>query len=140
MVDAIEAMVLLTALVFGAIAFFSFVLTPLLFARRPAEEVGDILRPVFPVYYGVNGLLAAGAAGIGYQWAPFSAGLLAVVAAGAAYQGLFLHWMAARAKENRDVDSRQARRFRRLHWQSLLINLLMWLLAGWVLVRLAAEL
>lgn len=57
----------LTALVFGAMLFFSFVVAPMVFVKVPEADAGRFVRAVFPIYYAIGagfalvaGLLALG--------------------------------------------------------------------------------
>lgn len=52
------AALLSSALLLGAMCFFSLVTAPLVFAKLPAETAGKFIRQVFPWYYGVGTVLA----------------------------------------------------------------------------------
>jgi hypothetical protein len=54
---------LLAAVVFGAMAFFSFVVAPLVFVKVPEADAGRFVRSLFPVYYAVGGI-GTGLAGL----------------------------------------------------------------------------
>ena len=54
--------VLLAAASLGAMLFFSVVVAPTVFKALPADYAGTFLRALFPVYFLLNGLVAAVAA------------------------------------------------------------------------------
>lgn len=117
--------VLCQAFIFGAIAFFSAIVAPLVFSALPAETAGGFIRRIFPRYY--LSLVIAGLVG-GLAALPFDGwvalGLL-VIAAGAIYARQILMPAANRARdeEKRGVPG-AVRKFRRLHRLSVVINLL----------------
>ena len=70
----------LNALMMGAMAFFAFVLAPVVFKALGREDAPRLLTPLFPIYYRVMAPLAAGAAlAVFYRW---ESKLLWVVCAG----------------------------------------------------------
>ena len=59
----------LNALMMGAMAFFAFVLAPVVFKALEREDAPRLLTPLFPIYYRVMAPLAAGAAlAVFYRW------------------------------------------------------------------------
>ncbi len=127
---------LLTALIFGAIGFVGMILTPMLIWRFPDGEAAEVLQPVLPVFYGVNGGLALLGAIISYGRMPLAAGVLGIIVLGYLYQILWLHWRIRKAWVSRDIDRTQIVTSRTLVAQSLVLNLVQWLLSGWVIVGL----
>ena len=111
----------LVALALGGMAFFSFVVAPVAFARLPKAEAGAFIRAMFKVYYplmaGLAGLAAAAA------WRFWPSLILAVVA------GLFA-WLTLdlmpRMNRLRDAeiagDAAAGHSFERLHRESVIIN------------------
>lgn len=129
---------LLTALIFGAIGFLGLILTPMLIWRFPDGEAAEVLQPVLPVFYGVNGVLALLGAVVSYGRMPLAAGILGILVLGYLYQILWLHWRIRKSWIGRELDRSQIGISRALVVQSLVINLVQWLLAGWVIVGLSA--
>ena len=127
----------LTALLLGGMAFHSFVMTPLVFAKMEREAAGAFLRESFAIYYKVMAgvsILAALA-----LWQRPEGAALAAVAVLFAGLIVFLLPAAARTREGRDAGvPRAIRTFKALHRLSVLINLLQIIVAAMVLVRLAA--
>ena len=103
------------ALTFGGMTFFSAVLTPLVFTKLPLKVAGPFIRQVFPWYYlsmGVTVLVALAALLLAAGGKPtWEVALAALVLAGFGIAG---HYAAAR-------------RFRRLHLVSVVINAFQWL-------------
>ncbi len=133
------ATLLATAAMFGGMAFFAAVYTPVIFRTLDKAEAGKLIRAIFPVYY-----LAMGATGVAAALLAFfaahreEAGILAIVA-------LFFIFMRKfalpridylRDARDRGVAGAEAH-FRSLHRTSVLVNLLQMLGLGWVLVALA---
>jgi len=73
---------------------------------------------------------------ISYGRMPLVAGILGVIVLGYLYQILWLHWRIRKAWISRDIDRTQIMTSRTLVAQSLVLNLVQWLLSGWVIVGL----
>jgi hypothetical protein len=111
-----------TALLMGAMVFFSGVVAPLVFAKLPAATAGRFIRQLFPFYYGIGAALA----------------LLAALAAGLRVPGLILGvvgcaflfallWLMPAINRNRDKgmagDEAALAAFDGLHRASVALNL-----------------
>jgi hypothetical protein len=116
---------LATATLFGGMALYSFGFAPLVFRALPIEQAGRVIRVAFPHYYLFVIAVAALASGLLLGAAmPLAAAVMAVVA----LVGLFArHSLMPRielARAGRAAgDAAAARRFRRLHGVSVLLNL-----------------
>ena len=111
------------ALTFGAMAFFSFCVAPLVFIKLDADNASKLIRAIFPWYYLV--VIAAGGLGalIFLTIAPRVAIGLAIAALGAfiARQGLMPRINGARDQANAGDEEAKAR-FDSLHRTSTRIN------------------
>jgi hypothetical protein len=115
---------LVIALVLGGMAFFSFVFSPLVFFRLPAETAGPFMRAVFPWYFLAVAVLFAVAAVL--LWARPG---LAVLMAAMAVLGLGNRQvMMPRLDRMRDRflagEEGAEKRFDRLHRASVGIGLM----------------
>lgn len=128
------------ALLLGAMAFFSFIVAPVVFATLARPEAARLMRALFPVYYlVVIGLGAVAALTLAIADHPLEGGVMAFVAAAAALlrQGLLPRLESLRpAKEAGEAVA--ARAFARLHRASMIVNLLQMLAAAAVLAGLLA--
>lgn len=112
---------LATALVFGGMAIFSFVVAPVAFKALGKDQASVLMREAFPVYYrvmAVASVVAAGCfavAGRQEEWA------LAVVAL--AFVGLLYVLLPALEEARATGDVKGERRFARLHRLSVAVNL-----------------
>ena len=126
------------ATLFGAMAFFSFVMAPLIFVKLDPAAAGRFVRGIFPWYYLVVGLLAVLALGALAMVRPLEAGIMALVALGAV---LSRQVLMPRINRHRDAmlagDAGAERPFDRLHRLSVLINAGQLLLAVSVMARMA---
>lgn len=122
---------LLAALLFGGMAFFSFGFAPVLFRQLPMAQVRPLLRGTFPYYYLAVIALAALAAVVAAFASPLAGGLLALVCVSTIYarEGLM---PAINAATDRDDQ----RAFGRLHGLSVAIQLVQLGLAGWAVALL----
>ena len=127
------------ATLFGSMAFFSFVVAPLVFVNLDVTSAGRFLRGLFPWYYLVIGLLSLLALGALAALRPLEAITLGLIALGAAVSRQVL---MPRINRNRDhMLEGQAgadRAFNRLHRLSVWINAAQLVAAFVVLLRLAA--
>ena len=127
------------ATLFGSMAFFSFVVAPLVFVKLDGASAGRFLRGIFPWYFLVVGLLSLLALASLAALRPLEAFALGLVALGAVVsrQGLM-----PRINRHRDRmlegDLEAETRFNRLHRLSVWINGAQLLAAFVVLLRLAA--
>ncbi|MEX2641814.1 MAG: DUF4149 domain-containing protein [Acetobacterales bacterium] len=133
------AALLAIAAMFGGMAFFAAVYTPMIFRTLEKEDAAKLLRATFPVYY-----LAMGATGVAAALLALfadrreEAGIVAIVA-------LFFIFMRKfalpRIEYLRDAKVRgiagAEKHFRSLHRTSMAVNLLQMLGLGWVLVAMA---
>ena len=127
---------LVTAFVFGGMAFFSFVVAPLVFRRLAKETAAGFMRAAFPLYYavmaGASALAALAAAFVG----PIEAAIMGVAATVfVALRQLLLPALNAQ-RERGDAASDAA--FRRLHGLSMVVNLVQLAAVAVALTRLAA--
>lgn len=115
----------------GGMLFFALVVAPTVFRALPAEQAGGFLRALFPRYY-LWGLVTAILATLTALFA--DAGGMVVVACGIVTV-LFVfarqHLLPAinRARDARLDGGDGARRFRRLHGLSVVINLIQLLIS-----------
>jgi len=123
---------LLTAVLFGGMVFYSFGFAPVLFAQLPMEQARPLLRGTFPYYYLAVIGTAAAAALAAYFVSPLAAGLLA---------GILLTTVYARQilmpQINAATDRDDRRAFHRLHTVSVVIQLIQIALAGWAVALIA---
>lgn len=123
--------VLLTALLFGGMALYSFGFAAFLFAVLPAETAGLALRQAFPLFYLFVFITAVLASAFLWPHDPLAGALMALVA---------ITTVPARQTLmpaiNRATDSGQRRHFKWLHGLSVVITLAHIAAAGFALVRL----
>lgn len=131
---------MLSAGLLGAMLFFAGIVAPSVFRFLESETAGRFLRGLFPRYYlfGLAVSILALALAL-HAFAFLSAGVLAAVAAGFAIArfGLVPRIDAARDGE-RAGDQDSAKRFKRLHRVSVLINLVQMLALAALLGRVLA--
>lgn len=130
------AALLLTALLFGGMALYSFGFAPLVFSQLPPDSAGRVLRGAFPWYYlFVLGTAALAALAL-VALDPLSAALMAAVAGlgAVARQALMPAINAARdAQLAGDVAAKA--RFGALHGLSVALNFVQLAAVVWVLAR-----
>lgn len=127
--------IVLVAVLFGSMVFFAGVMAPLTHRKLPPEVAGAFLREVFPVYYLVLIVTALLGAAAAYKPNPIAAGALVVVALGFLYARLFLLPRINRLRDSGEADETGA--FRRLHHQSVVINMVQMVAALVILLALA---
>ena len=124
---------LMTALLFGGMTFYSFGFAPVLFRQLPMEQVRPLLRGTFPYYY-----LAVIGLGVIAAAASFAVDRLA----GVLLAGIVLSTIYARQvlmhQINAATDRADRRAFSILHGLSVAIQLAQIGVAVWVLLRLSA--
>jgi hypothetical protein len=122
-----------TALLFGGMVFFAFIVAPNVFRALEARHAGAFLRRLFPVFYVFSAGMAAAAAIALAPLAWEAALVMALVASGFVFsrQGLMDAELAG------DASARQP--FARLHRLSVVINLAQMVLVALVLVGFAVR-
>ncbi len=109
----------------GAVLYYSFAATPVLFRRLGREEAGRIVSLLFPGYYGFGWLTGAAAllalAALGWPL-PRSA-LAAGALATALVQGTVVRRWVIRLRDSRGTGPEAERRFAAAHGVSVLLNL-----------------
>ena len=114
-----------TALLLGTMTFFSFVLTPLVFARLEAAVAAGFVRGLFPVYYLI--ILVGGAVaalGLGLAARPVPAAIMGLVAAFAALtRQLLIPRLDALRAAKEAGEQTAVRQFAALHRFSVIINM-----------------
>lgn len=126
---------LIVAFLFGAMLFFSAVVTPTLFRRLSREKAAEALRRLFPAYYLVLGCAAAIAAilyAVDSSPASLNANLLAAVAAGFFIARFVL---LPRIEASRPAPGTRSAEFVRLHRLSVLLNGVQLLIVLYVLIN-----
>lgn len=121
---------LTTSLLFGGMALYSFGFAAFLFTALPADVAGQTIRRAFPQFYLFVIGTATVAAALAWSVDPFSAMVLAIIAASTIPTRQLL--MPA---INTATDTGAKARFKWLHGASVLITLLHIGLSGWVLAR-----
>jgi hypothetical protein len=114
-----------TAILLGAMLFFSFAMTPVIFARLEPEQASRTVRALFPVYYLVIIMCGAvGALTLAVDEHPVPSSLLAIVAGFAVLTRQFVipRLDALRAAKTAG-DAAAVRQFKRLHGLSVAVNL-----------------
>lgn len=117
--------------------FFSFVLAPLIFVKLPAEQAGRLIRAVFPRYYAVLGGVASVAAVAAlYSDTPGALVMLLVVFGFGFSRFILVPAINAARDRELDGDKGAAKKFKKLHRVSVMINMGQILLLGYVSSRL----
>jgi hypothetical protein len=127
--------IVLVAVLFGSMVFFAGVMAPLTHRKLPPEVAGAFLREVFPVYYVVMIVVSLLGAAAAYKPNPIAAGALVLVAIGFVYARLFLLPRLNRIRDQPETAVEGA--FRRLHRQSVIINVTQMVAALVILLALA---
>ena len=128
------------ALTFGGMTFFSAVVTPLVFAKLPMKFAGPFIRQVFPWYYLTMGAailiaLTALITGTGGS-ATWEVAVATLVLAGFAFARQVLMPLINQARDaEMSGEFGAARRFRRLHLVSVVINGFQWVAVLAVLIQ-----
>ena len=133
--------VLAAGLVVGGMAVFTFVVAPGIFRHLDKARAAGLMAELLPHYYLAMAAAAIGAGGL--LTARRDHGLEVACMAGVAFgfvaarRGLLPRLAEARASADNGNERGQAA-FRRLHGMSMILNLAQLLVAGFVLLRLAA--
>lgn len=122
--------ILVTALLFGGMALYSFGFAPFLFKALPAPSAGATLRLAFPWFYVFVVATAAAAALLWWSHDVMAASVMAAVA----LTTLPLRQLLMPAI-NRATDSADRWRFKWLHGMSVLVTLSHIVVTGWILAR-----
>ena len=126
------AALLLTAVLFGGMTFFSFGFASVLFAQLPEAQARPLLRGTFPHYYlAVIALAAVSTLAAAFVSVP-AAILLGSIAVTTVYARQVLM-----GRVNAATDAGDARAFKLRHGGSVLLQLVQIGLAGWALALLA---
>ncbi len=129
-----------SALTFGGMMFFSFVVAPMVFIKLPAEVAARFIRQLFPVYY----LFGAGTAGVAaLAFVPIdsasAARMLGVALASLLARQVLMPAINANRDRQLAGDAAAAKRFDRGHRASVILNAVQLLVVAWVLVDLASR-
>ena len=128
--------IFLVALLLGGMAFYSFVMTPLVFAKMERGAAADFLRESFAAYYRVMGVLSVVAAIA--LWRHAEGVVMAAVAVGFVFLITILLPAINRARDARDAgDAAMTRRFGLWHRFSVIINFAQIVAAAAVMIRLS---
>lgn len=123
---------ILTALLFGGMTFYSFGFAPVLFRQLPMDQARPLLRGTFPYYYLAVIALGTLAAAAGFVADALAGTLLGAIVISTVYaRQVLMHRINAAT----DRDDKAA--FARLHGLSVAIQLVQIGLAVWALLRLA---
>ncbi len=130
---------LAAALLFGGMAFFSFVMAPLVFRQLEREQAAEFMRAAFPRYYAAMGLCALVAALLAATDDTLSSAIMAGVAVAFAALRAFLLPAVNRHRAGRAAgDEAASRAFSRLHGFSMVVNLVQLAAVAVVVLRLAS--
>ncbi len=116
---------IVTAALLGSMLFFPVVVAPMVFRTLPAEQAGGFLRAMFPRYYAWGTALSGVALVVAIQLAFLPFLLLSLVVIGFVFSlGVLVPGInAARDEMTSGGGEPAARRFRRLHGLSVVVNL-----------------
>lgn len=123
------ASLLLIAILFGGMTFFSFGFAPVLLKQLPMAEARPLLRGTFPYYYLVIIILSAVCTAIALTSHSFASLLLGIICLSTVYARQILM-----PKINAATDREEESTFKRLHGLSVAVQLVQLVLAGWALV------
>ncbi|MEM9733000.1 MAG: DUF4149 domain-containing protein [Pseudomonadota bacterium] len=123
---------LLNAILFGGMVFFSFGFAPVLFKQLPMQQVRPLLRGTFPYYYLAVIGLSAVAAALAYFVSPMAGLLVGAIFLSTLYaRQILMHQI------NAATDRGDDRQFKILHGLSVVVQLIQIGLSGWAVVLLA---
>lgn len=129
---------LVTGLLFGGMTAFSFLFSPMVFARLPAETAGPFIRQIFPWYFGAVTILFALATLLVVGPHPEIAILTALMAVLGAVNIWLISPRIDRARPGKEAGEPSAtRRFALLHRASVAINLVQIIVAAIALAVIA---
>lgn len=127
-----QAALILTALLFGGMSFFSFGFAPVLFKQLPMEQARPLLRGTFPYYY----LAVIGLAALTTAVTAFADGTAALLLGAVALSTIYARQILMH-QINAATDRGDTAAFGRLHGLSVIIQLVQIGLTGWALILLA---
>ncbi len=127
---------LVTAFVFGGMAFFSFAMAPLVFRQLPKETAAEFMGAAFPLYYAVMAGASALAALAAVFVGPIEAAIMGVAAA--VFVALRQVLLPALNAQRGRGDAASITAFRRLHGLSMVVNLVQLIAVAVALARLAS--
>jgi hypothetical protein len=128
----LDVALVLTALLFGGMTFYSFGFAPVLFRQLPMEQVRPLLRGTFPYYYLAVIGLGALAAAVSVATDMLAGALLGAIVVSTLYaRQILMHQI------NAATDRGDKAAFAWLHGLSVVIQLVQIGLAVWALLRLA---
>lgn len=123
---------LMAAMLFGGMTFFSVGFAPVLFKQLPMDKVRPLLRGTFPYYY----LAVIGMSAVATASAIVVSGRATIV-----LSVILISTMYARqilmSQINAATDRDDKTMFKRLHGLSVVIQLVQIVLAGWAVVLLS---
>lgn len=128
-----QAALILTALLFGGMSFFSFGFAPVLFKQLPMEQARPLLRGTFPYYY----LAVIGLAALTTAVTAFADGTAALLLGAVALSTIYARQILMH-QINAATDRGDTAAFGRLHGLSVIIQLVQIGLTGWALILLAS--
>jgi hypothetical protein len=128
----LDVALILTALLFGGMTFYSFGFAPVLFRQLPMEQVRPLLRGTFPYYYLAVIGLGALAAAVSVATDMLAGALLGAIVVSTLYARQILMHQINAATDRGDKTA-----FAWLHGLSVAIQLVQIGLAVWALLRLA---
>ncbi|MEO0905062.1 MAG: DUF4149 domain-containing protein [Pseudomonadota bacterium] len=124
---------LMTAMLFGGMTFFSFGFAPVLFKQLPMDKVRPLLRGTFPYYYlaviGMSAVATAAALAVSGR----ATIVLGVILIATIYARQILM-----PQINAAIDRDDQPMFKRLHGLSVVIQIIQIGLAAWAVVLLSA--
>ncbi|MEM8823886.1 MAG: DUF4149 domain-containing protein [Pseudomonadota bacterium] len=123
---------LLAALLFGGMTFFSFGFAPVLFAQLPEAQVRPLLRGTFPYYY----LAVIALSGVTALAAAFVSTPAAIIIGSICVTTLYARQILM-PRINAASDAGDKRAFGLRHGASVVLQLIQIGLAAWALVLLA---
>ena len=124
---------LMTAMLFGGMTFFSFGFAPVLFKQLPMDKVRPLLRGTFPYYFlAVSGLSAVATAAV------LAVSGRATIVLGVILIATIYVRQILMPQINAATDRDDQPMFKRLHGLSVVIQIIQIGLAAWAVVLLSA--
>ena len=123
---------LMTAMLFGGMTFFSFGFAPVLFKQLPMDKVRPLLRGTFPYYY----LAVIGMSAVATASAMVVSGRATIVLSVILVSTIYARQILM-SQINAATDRDDKNMFKRLHGLSVVIQLVQIGLAAWAVVLLS---
>ena len=123
---------LMAAMLFGGMTFFSFGFAPVLFKQLPVDKVRPLLRGTFPYYY----LAVIGMSAVATASAIVVSGRATIVLSIILISTIYARQILM-SQINAATDRDDKTMFKRLHGLSVVIQLVQIGLAGWAVVLLS---